>query len=334
MVVARVPDVLGFAIMSTRPPLWLSRLLHAQPSTEGPLVGVLKTSALDLLASIPSASTDLVLTDPPYFIDKMGDDWNKEGLKKGQSKAGVVGSMPVGMKFDPRQGQRLQKELLPVFKECLRILKPGGFVVAFSQARLYHRMAMAAEDAGFEIRDMLGWTYESGQAKAFSQDHFIRKMAMGDQEKAELRESLGGRKTPQLKPMIEPMLFGQKPKEGTFVQNWQAHRVGLIDTGQRWEGKFPGNLIQCPKPSTAERGEGNNHLTVKPQGVLRHLIRLLTVPGAVVVDPYAGSSSTQWAALMTGRHAIGSEREKEDFETSRRRLAAAYRSLKVNPKGV
>lgn len=306
------------------PPAWLTHLLaDAQfVSPDGALAAVVHCPAEELLPRIPDAAVDLVLTDPPYFIDKMGSDWHKEGLKKSQGRAGVVGSLPVGMKFDTDQGKRLQAYLQPIFSECFRILKPGGFLVSFSQARLYHRMGVAAEDAGFDIRDMLGWTYE-GQAKAFSQDHFIRKMKISDKAKADLLASLGGRKTPQLKPMIEPMVFGQKPKSGTFVENWQAHRVGLVDTSQQWDGKFPGNLMNCRKPSQAERGQGNNHLTVKPQKVLQHLVRMLTVPGAVVVDPFAGSSSTQLAAMLTGRHGIGSEREDEDFNTSLRRLADA-----------
>lgn len=312
------------SVTAPQPPQWFLDLLAGSSfsSPGGGTAGTLHCQAEDLLSRIPDASVDMVLTDPPYFIDKMGSDWHKEGLKKSQGRAGVVGSLPVGMKFDPEQGKRLQAYLAPIFIECFRILKPGGFLVSFSQARLYHRMGVAAEDAGFEIRDMLGWTYE-GQAKAFSQDHFIRKMKIDDAAKAALVESLGGRKTPQLKPMIEPMVFGQKPKSGTFIENWQAHRVGLVDTTQSWEGKFPGNLINCSKPSQIERGQGNNHLTVKPQKLLQHLIKMFTAPGAIVVDPFAGSSSTQVAAMATGRHAIGSERETEDFNTSLRRMAQA-----------
>lgn len=55
----------------------------------------------DFLPTIPDNSVDLVLTDPPYFIDGMGDDWNNKRLNKSVAKAGVVGGLPVGMKFDP-----------------------------------------------------------------------------------------------------------------------------------------------------------------------------------------------------------------------------------------
>jgi site-specific DNA-methyltransferase (adenine-specific) len=303
-------------------PSWINSLPNCQAWHQAGIAAALARGAsLDILPLIPTASIDLVLTDPPYFIDRMGSDWDKSRLSASRAKANVVGSMPVGMKFDPEQGRRLQAELTPVFAQCLRVLKPGGFLVAFSQARLYHRMGIAAEDAGFEIRDMLGWTYQ-GQAKAFSQDHFVRKMKLTATEKAALIKNMGGRKTPQLKPMIEPMVFGQKPREGTYVENWVTHQVGLIDTACRYDGKFPGNLMEARKPDRAERGHGNDHLTVKPQRVLRHLVELLTLPGAVVLDPYAGSSSTQIAALSAGRHSLGIERGQEEWQISVDRLSA------------
>ena len=305
----------------SKSPTWLSKILGKEAfQYKKHVAGVIQEDSLVFLQKIPDKSVDLVLTDPPYFIDKMGANWNREKLKISQGKAKVVGSMPVGMKFDPKQGVQLQAYLEGIFKECERILKPGGFLVSFSQARLYHRLAMAAENSGFEIRDMFAWTYE-GQAKAFTQDHFVKKMDLSDEDKAQIIAKLGGRKTPQLKPMIEPMVFAQKPKEGTFIENWLKHSIGLIDTSVQWNGKFPGNVMNCAKPNADERGDDNNHLTVKPQKVLQHLIEVLTPPGAIVVDPFAGSSSTQLAALKAGRHALGCEREEEDFETSKRRLA-------------
>ena len=81
-------------------------------------------------------------------------------------------------------------------KRIFRVLKPCGFCIVFSQARLYHRMAMSLDLAEFEIRDMLTWKYEE-QAKAFSQSHFIKK----DKNQTRIKE-LEGYKTPQLKPMV------------------------------------------------------------------------------------------------------------------------------------
>lgn len=278
-------------------------------------------NSLTLLKAIPNESIDLVLTDPPYFIDGMGDDWDDTRLQRRASRAGVVGSMPVGMKFDPAQGRNFQRFMEPVFEELCRVLKPGGFAIAFSQARLYGRLAVAAEDAGFEIRDMLGWTYE-GQAKAFSQDHFVRRMRhLSAAERERILKQLGGRKTPQLKPCIEPMVLAQKPRQGTFVENWLQHQTGLIDTAQTWAGKFPGNLISCPKPGKEEKGEDCAHLTVKPVALLEHLIRLFTIEGQTVLDPFLGSGSTAIAAARAGRGCVGMEIEREYVRIAEARLA-------------
>jgi len=91
----------------------------------------------------------------------MGENWDSEKIKKSISKAGVIGGLPVGMSFDPQQGKNLEKFINTISKEIYRILKPGGFYLCFSQARLSHRMAVGIENANFEIRDMLYWKRDS-----------------------------------------------------------------------------------------------------------------------------------------------------------------------------
>ena len=182
----------------------------------------------------------------------------------------------------------------PIAVQWLRLLKPGGFVLCFSQARLAHRTACALEDAGFEIRDLLAWKYE-GQAKAFTQEHFVRKRKdLTQRQKARIIRELGGRKTPQLKPQMEMIVLAQAPREGTFVENWLAHRTGLIDVSQPLlePGRFPGNVITTPKPR-----ERYGHMTAKPVDLLRHLTRIFcpdekSGEKPMVFDPFAGSGST------------------------------------------
>ena len=275
---------------------------------------------LEVLRSLPSTSGDFGFIDPPYGIDGMGCEWSKDGLEVRTARAGLVGGLPTGMKFDRRQGGEFEAFMAKVSKEMFRILKPGSFFIAFSQARLYHNLGSAVESVGFEIRDMLGWTYE-GQAKAFSQDHFVRKMkSLTKAQQDRLIALLDGRKTPQLKPMIEPMVLAQKPREGTFVENWQKHGVGLIDATASLDGKFPGNLMAVAKPTKAEKGAANDHLTVKPLALMEHLIKLVTKPGDTVIDPCAGSGTTGLAALNTGRRAILVEREAAYCDIIRKRL--------------
>ena len=275
----------------------------------------------EAIKKLSDNSVDLIVTDPPYFIDGMGDDWDDKNLHKRASKAGVVGGLPAGMKFDREQGEKLQAFLEPLAKEFFRVLKPGGFCVVFSQGRLYHRTAMALDLAGFEIRDLLGWKYE-GQAKAFSQDHFIKKdKTMSEAEKAKLIAELDGMKTPQLKPQIEPMTLAQKPKEGTFVTNWIKYGVGLVNTKESLDGMFPGTIMEVSKKVRAnETNEKIDHMTVKPVCLISHLIKLFTREGQTGLDPFLGSGSHGVAAVINNRNFIGFEIEPKYYEVAKKRI--------------
>ena len=276
------------------------------------------------LKNLPDNSIDFIVTDPPYFIDGMDNNWDDTKLKKRAKLSRIVGGMPGGMKFDRAQGENLQNFLEPLCKEFFRVLKPGGFCIVFSQGRLYHRTTMALDLAGFEIRDLLGWKYE-GQAKAFSQDHFIRKdKNMSDKEKEKLIKELKGLKTPQLKPQIEPMTLAQKPKEGTFVENWKKYQVGLINTKETLDGMFPGTIMEVSKKvRRKETDEKIDHMTVKPVCLISHLIKLFTKEGQVVLDPFLGSGSHGIAAIINKRSFIGYEIEKKYFDIAENRLSTA-----------
>lgn len=266
-------------------------------------------------------SISLVLTDPPYFIDGMGDDWNSQKLEA-RVKPGVIGSLPAGMKFSVEQGQELQKFLAPVAEEWMRVIRPGGFCLVFSQNRLGHRTAIALEDARFEIRDVLIWRYE-GQAKAFSQDYFIRKRKLPDEEKDRLLRKVSGRKTPQLKPQGEMIILAQAPREGTFVDNWDKWETGLIDVDNPLINatQFPGTVIPANKPK-----ERYGHMTAKPVDLLQHLIRIFSAPRALVLDSFAGSGSTGVAAILEGRDFIGYEIESEMANRAKERIKATFYS--------
>lgn len=279
---------------------------------------LINADSLQYLKELPDKSVDAIITDPPYFIDGMGGDWDNGKLREKTLHASVVGSLPVGMKFDPQQGRNLEKFMYELSVEARRVLKPGGFFLSFSQGRLYHRMACGIEDAGFEIRDMLVW-YREGQAKAFSQDHFVRKMSISQDEKDRIIATLAGRKTPQLKGQSEPIVLAQNPKDGTFINNWIEYGVGLIDTTQSLDGKFPGTVMNVPKPKGKERAE-SKHLTLKPIKLMEHLINVFTKPGDIVLDPFSGSGTTGVACVNTGRRYIGIELTTEFYLESINRL--------------
>lgn len=279
-------------------------------------------TAADCRTALPGLSehsVSVILTDPPYFTDRMGAEWNHRDLRA-RVKDGVIGGLPVGMKFDRQQGRDLYDFLLPVAEQWMRVLRPGGFALCFSHPRLTHRTTAAIEDAGFEIRDLLAWKHE-GQPKAFTQDHFVRRRNLPARDETRILRALGGRKTPQLKPQMEMIVLAQAPREGTFVDNWMTHRAGLIDVSSPFlePDRFPGTLLSCPKPK-----ERFGHLTAKPVALLRHLIRIFTAPGsdAVVLDPFAGSGSTGVAARLEGRGFLGFEIDPAMARIAERRIEA------------
>ena len=270
------------------------------------------------LQKIENNSIDCVITDPPYFIDGMGDNWDTKELIKSVKKSGIIGSLPVGMKFDPQQGKKLYDFTLKYSKEIFRILKPGGFFLVCNQPRLLHRSACAIEDVGFEIRDVITWI-RNGQGKAFSQDHFVKRMKISEEEKIEILNSLDGRKTPQLRGCHEDIILAQKPKDGTFVENWMKWGVGLVDFSYKIDDLMAANVMNVPKPSGKERKE-SDHLTMKPIKLMEHLVRLFTKEGDTVLDCFMGSGTTGVACKKSNRKFIGIELDENYYKIAKERI--------------
>src|SRR5574344_2587658 len=102
---------------------------------------------LEGMKTLSDNSVDSIVTDPPYELGFMGKSWDKTGIANN----------------------------VEMWKECLRVLKPGGHLLSFGGTRTYHRMACAIEDAGFEIRDQLQWLYGSGFPKSMDISKAIDK---------------------------------------------------------------------------------------------------------------------------------------------------------------
>lgn len=370
-------------------------------------------------------SIDAIVCDPPYELGFMGKSWDQAGVA-----------------FDPK-----------TWKEALRVLKPGGHLLAFGGTRTFHRLAVAIEDAGFEIRDCLSWMYGSGFPKSLDVSKAIdkaagakrevvgtRTSAFGDAEHSETGDGrnlwvkpatkevplTGGPVTPEaerwngwgtaLKPAWEPIIVARKPLVGTVAANVLAHGTGALnidatriattdnlnggayakqgserhDGTENWrykreggaggfeqpEGRWPANVIldkkagkildeqtgtmrsgvavkrnlpdagasqrldfkaptqrgedvgygdsggasrffYCAKASKKERNEGlpegmvNNHPTVKPVAVMAWLVRLVTPPGGVVLDPFMGSGTTGVAVVSEGFRFVGIDNDTE-----------------------
>ena len=188
---------------------------------------------LDVLATLPDNSVDSIVTDPPYGLSFMGKKWDYD-----------VPSVAI-------------------WEQCLRVLKPGGHLLAFAGTRTQHRMACRIEDAGFEIRDMIAWVYGSGFPKSLDVSKAIDKAAGAEREvigSYKRASNIGKESTNSyittesgtatdvfitapateaarqwfgwgtaLKPALEPITMARKPLSGTVAETVLQHGTGAIN---------------------------------------------------------------------------------------------------------
>ena len=387
---------------------------------------------IETMRTLPDNSVDSIVTDPPYELGFMNKSWDSTGIANN----------------------------VEMWKECLRVLKPGGHVLSFGGTRTYHRMACAIEDAGFEIRDQMQWLYGSGFPKGqdigkqIDKSLGVKRDVVGIAGKSgSKRNCMSGDFTggeyfstkpgtdearrwdgwnTQLKPSHEPICLARKPiSEKTVADNVLKWRTGGLnidacrisyekggsaasnplyrkqngykmmsgkdDNGTSYKikptdmemnvnnlGRFPANIIldeeagkildaqsgsvsygskaggytyseseyevqgfikkckpkspsnygdgggasrffYCTKTSKSERNAGldsqNHHPTVKPVKLMEYLIKLITPPNGVVLDPFMGSGSTGIAARNLGFRFVGIEKEKEYCEIAEKRIS-------------
>ena len=165
-------------------------LYHRDKSTE-----IHNGDCLQVLRTLPDSSVDACVTDPPYGLAFMGKKWD----------------------YDVPSSE--------VWQECLRVLKPGGHLLAFAGTRTQHRMAVKIEDAGFEIRDMIAWVYGSGFPKSLDVSKAIDKAAGEETEAAKQWAGWGT----ALKPALEPITVARKPFTGTVAENVLQHGTGALN---------------------------------------------------------------------------------------------------------
>ena len=150
-------------------------------------IQIINSDCLLELEKLPDQSIDCVITDPPYFIDKLDSNWSVKEIKE-DKKNSHVKHLPKGMKFDKNQVKQLYDFYLDLSKILFDKLKPGGYFLSFSSPRLYHAVAMSCELAGFEIRDMINWTYTQTMPKGMSVTHVIKKMKISESEKKKINK--------------------------------------------------------------------------------------------------------------------------------------------------
>ena len=148
---------------------------------------VIQGDCLEKLKDLEDNSVDSIVTDPPYHLVSIVKRFGKEG--SAPAKEGKDGSFKrlscgfMGKTWDgvDENGKGIAYNV-DMWKECLRVLKPGGHLLAFGGTRTYHRMASAIEDAGFEIRDMIEWVYGSGFPKSLDIGKAVDKLQGNERE--------------------------------------------------------------------------------------------------------------------------------------------------------
>lgn len=312
--------------------------LYAKGSNNGFSYEIYKGDSREMGSALKEESVDSIVTDPPYGLVSITKRFGKEGsapCKRG--KDGSFARLSRGFMGKEWDGTGIETD--PSFwAECLKVLKPGGYLLAFGGSRTFHRIACAIEDAGFEIRDTIMWLYGSG----FPKSH-----------------DAGNGWGTALKPAYEPIIVARKPLCGSVADNVLEYGTGAINIdGCRVGGqRFPANVITdgseealtgmpvtfedgiagcryfyCAKASSKDRDEGlglpaekrtdgsargnsdtgrmfgansapsrNPHPTVKPTELMQYLVRLVTPRGGKVLDPFMGSGSTGKACAYETR---------------------------------
>ena len=223
----------------------------------------LKGNCLETLKTLPDCSVDSIVTDPPYELGFMGKSWDNSGIAYNQD----------------------------LWAECLRVLKPGGHLLAFGGSRTYHRMACAIEDAGFEMRDQIMWLYGSGFPKSLDVSKAIDKAAGAEREVVGIKKRQGRSggimgsprdieqaftipATPDaqqwegwgtaLKPAHEPIVVARKPLIGTVASNVLEHGTGALNIDGCRVGTDGGCSGASAGPSNGIYGDGLNGSPAQP----------------------------------------------------------------------
>jgi site-specific DNA-methyltransferase (adenine-specific) len=226
---------------------------------------ILKGNSLDLLPTLADNSIDAIVTDPPYGLGNPDPDYIIKAIQ--QWASGDRSHIPEGKGF---MGKSWDSFVPPpaIWDECLRVLKPGGHLLAFAGTRTYDLMGISIRMAGFEIRDSIGWVYGSGFPKSLDVSKAIDKAAGAEREvigtkpqapKFNLSDKGGTNtgynkrleegalaefnitapSTPEakqwqgwgtaLKPALEPIVVARKPLIGTVADNVLTHGTGGLN---------------------------------------------------------------------------------------------------------
>jgi len=245
---------------------------------------IIQGDCIEKMKELEENSVDAIVTDPPYGLEFMGKKWDKFPLKDRGGRLTGSGNPTDARGFGKNvaygnsqdASNNLQYFCNQWARECLRILKPGGFLLSFGGTRTYHRMACGIEDAGFEIRDCIQWLYGSGFPKSLNVGKAVDKLQGNDREFIGIKENYHNKKGKDgfmvnteridlditkgqsewegwgtaLKPANEPIVVARKPlseknvalnvlKWGTGGINIDACRIGTEILKEHKSGNIP-----------------------------------------------------------------------------------------------
>ncbi|MGH2946536.1 MAG: DNA-methyltransferase [Solirubrobacteraceae bacterium] len=165
------------------------------------------------------------MTDPPYGIGFQNERWDGRAIQEAAARTGHARLS---------RSNAYQAWCRAWGHECVRVLKPGGYLLAFGSPRTAHRLAAGLEDAGLELRDTLLWLYGTGMPKS--------------------RRLPGGRGT-TLKPAYEPILLARRPPGASIARTMERHGTGALNVDAcRVEGRYPANVICSHAPGCRPDG--------------------------------------------------------------------------------
>ena len=233
---------------------------------------VIHGNSLNELPYLEDCSVDAIITDPPYELGFMNKKWDASGIAYNVN----------------------------IWAHCLRVLKPGGHLLAFGGTRTYHRMACAIEDAGFEVRDSINWIYGSGFPKSLDVSKAIDKAAGAEREIVGERK-LGGNAAQST-----------QEKGGTFASNTNSVGVEPIsvpittpstDEAKQWEG-WGTALKPAHEPIVLARKPFDDTVA---NNVMQHGTGALNIDGTRVGEGGQGT----WASPRGGIWKTDSEQKAE-----------------------
>ena len=309
---------------------------------------IINNDCIKQLKSLPDGIFDSCVTDPPYHLTSIVKRFGpgQKPINNRDTKMGIEGpyhNFARGFMGQTWDGGDIAFKT-EIWKEVFRVLNPGSVLLAFAATRNYHRLAVAIEDSGFEIFDMINWIYGSGFPKRknlLKPAHEpivvarkgVNKELNLDECRVPTKQNEKGRYPSNVihdgsEEVLEEFekygktksvggggdkTFWYDKKIGSTTKKGYPKVIGYGDVGS------PARFFYCPKASKKEKGD-TTHPSVKPINLMRYLIKLVTRKKGTVLDPFAGTGTTGEAAILEGRKYYLIEKNKEYFKDIEKRV--------------